>query len=101
MLHRADAHIRRRLRAIQLKHWKRKRTKAKRLLGLGADRDAVMTTIYGRRRGIWQLGHTRVVDQALNVAYFRLRGLLSLEQAHADWQSRKSLSHLGIVEIAV
>jgi hypothetical protein len=34
-LHNADAHIRRRLRAIVLKHWQRKRTMAKRLIKLG------------------------------------------------------------------
>jgi group II intron reverse transcriptase/maturase len=32
-----DAHIRRRLRAIQLKHWKRKRTIARKLTRLGVD----------------------------------------------------------------
>ena len=38
VVHNADAHIRRRLRAIVLKHWKRKRTVARRLLGLGVPR---------------------------------------------------------------
>ena len=35
MMRKIDAHIRRRLRAIMLRHWKRKRTIARRLIKLG------------------------------------------------------------------
>ena len=37
MMRKIDAHIRRRLRAIILRHWKRKRTIAKRLVALGVN----------------------------------------------------------------
>ena len=38
MMRKLDAHIRRRLRAIILRHWKRRRTIAKRLIALGVNR---------------------------------------------------------------
>ena len=38
MMRKIDAHIRRRLRAIILRHWKRRRTIAKRLVALGVGR---------------------------------------------------------------
>ena len=39
MMRKIDAHIRRRLRAIILRHWKRRRTIAKRLVALGVNRE--------------------------------------------------------------
>ena len=44
-----DAHIRRRLRAIQLKHWKRKRTVAQRLVRLGVRRHTAWRRVYQGR----------------------------------------------------
>ena len=40
MMRKLDAHIRRRLRAIQLRHWRRKRTIARNLIKLGVKRTA-------------------------------------------------------------
>ena len=40
-LRKIDAHLPRRLRAIQLRHWKRKRTIARNLIKLGVKRDSV------------------------------------------------------------
>ena len=50
-----DAHIRRRLRAIVLKHWKRKLTIAKRLIQLGVNRKTAWRRVYESRKGIWAL----------------------------------------------
>ena len=50
MMRKIDAHIRRRLRAIILRHWKRKRTIAKRLVALGVNRRAVLPQVYRGRR---------------------------------------------------
>jgi RNA-directed DNA polymerase len=50
MMRKIDAHIRRRLRAIILRHWKRKRTIAKRLVALGVNRRAVLRQVYRGRR---------------------------------------------------
>lgn len=73
-----DAHIRRRLRAIQLKHWKTKRTIARRLIRLGIRRQTAWRRVYEGRKSLWALSHAPVVDRALRNAYFAERGLLSL-----------------------
>lgn len=73
-----DAHIRRRLRAIQLHHWKRKLTIAKRLIQLGALRCKAYGQVYHGRRGIWVLSHIEVVDRTLRNSYFKRLGLYSL-----------------------
>jgi RNA-directed DNA polymerase len=44
-----DAHIRRRLRAILLRHWKRKRTIARKLIALGVKRESVWRQLYAGR----------------------------------------------------
>ena len=76
-----DAHIRRRLRAIVLKQWKRHRTRARRLIQLGVRPKTAWGTIYKRRRGLWALSHTPAVDRGLRNAFFAERGLIFL----ADW----------------
>ena len=69
-----DAHIRRRLRAIILRHWKRKRTIARRLIKLGVKPESVWRQIYSGRKSWWALSHTHVVDHGLrNRAYFQAR----------------------------
>lgn len=73
-----DYHIRRRLRAIQLRQWKRKRTIVYRLIRLGISRKAAWSAVYRGRKSIWRLSHLAVVDRALRNAYFASRGLLSL-----------------------
>lgn len=74
----ADAHIRRRLRAMMLKHWKRRRTIARRLVSLGVKRQTVWRRVYEGRKGTWALSHDTVVDRGLRNAYFAEQGLLSL-----------------------
>ena len=73
-----DAHIRRRLRAIQLKHWKRKRTIARKLIGLGVKRRLAWQCVYDGRKSIWALSHTNVVDRALRNSHWDARGLVAL-----------------------
>ncbi len=75
MMRKLDAHIRRRLRAIILRHWKRKRTIAKRLVALGVPRRSAWKQLYQGRRSWWALSHTHAVDQGLRNAYFAKRGL--------------------------
>lgn len=81
-----DAHIRRRLRAIQLKHWKRKRTIARRLIQLGVHRRTAWRRVYGGRKSLWALSHDPAVDRALRNAYFAKRGLVSLVE---QWWGRQ------------
>lgn len=75
-----DAHIRRRLRALVLRHWKRKRTIARRLIRLGVQARTAWRRIYQGRKSLWALSHDTVVHQGLSNAYFAERGLVSLRQ---------------------
>jgi group II intron reverse transcriptase/maturase len=76
-----DAHIRRRLRAIMLKHWKRRRTIVKRLIKLGVRPKTSWRVIYRGRQGTWALSHCSAVDRGLNNAHFAELGLYSLKVA--------------------
>lgn len=73
-----DGHIRRRLRAIVLRHWKRRRTIVKRLTKLGVAERTAWGTVYHGHRSLWALSRTPAVDRALRNAYFTERGLPSL-----------------------
>lgn len=73
-----DAHIRRRLRAIQLKHWKRRHTMARKLIQLGVSRRVAWRRIYEGRKSLWALSHIPAVERGLRNAYFAERGLVSL-----------------------
>jgi group II intron reverse transcriptase/maturase len=77
-LRKLDSHLRRRLRVIVLKHWKRRPTIAKHLIRLGINPKTVWLRLYEKKRSWWSLSHCSVVDRALRVAYFTKRGLLSL-----------------------
>jgi RNA-directed DNA polymerase len=77
-LHGTDAHIRRRLRAMTLKQWKRKRTMQRRLVKLGANKRSVSKQLYNGRKGLWELSHVAAVDRALNKAYWQNQGLQSV-----------------------
>lgn len=76
----SEAHIRRRLRAILLKQWKRKRTIARKLLQLGARKKAAWSNVYGGRKSLWALSHTPVVDRALRNGHWTARGLLPMTE---------------------
>ncbi len=83
-----DAHIRRRLRAIVLKHWKRRRTIAKRLIRLGVKPRTAWRRIYAGRKSFWNLSHDAAVERGLRNAYFAERGLVSLRnRALARWRT--------------
>jgi hypothetical protein len=75
-----DAHIRRRLRALLLRQWRRRRSIARRLARLGVTARTAWRTVYQGRKRLWALSHTNAVEQALGLAYFQKRGLDSLEQ---------------------
>lgn len=80
-----DAHIRRRLRALQLRHWKRKRTIVRKLVKLGVRYQTACRSIYGGRKSTWALSHTSAVDGALRNSYWDARGLVSITQL---WSQR-------------
>lgn len=74
-----DAHIRRRLRAIVLRHWKSKRSIVKYLSARGASSQTAGRWVYGAKRSCWALSHCPPVNQALRNAYFAEIGLKSVK----------------------
>jgi hypothetical protein len=92
-LHNLDAHIRRRLRALVLKHWRRKRSIARRLIKLGCPPKKAWRTVYEGRRRLWDLSRRAAVQKALRNEYFEKRGLFSLE---AWWQQRWAREHAPV-----
>jgi RNA-directed DNA polymerase len=80
---RIDAHLRRRLRAILLKQWKRKRHIVTQLIRLGVPAPVARMDIYVKRRSWWALSEKRAVCRGLTNEYFERRGLFAL---HAYWR---------------
>jgi hypothetical protein len=81
-----DAHIRRRLRAIVLRHWRRKR------------RSGAWQPAKPGRRSWWALSHTPRVERVLSNAFFAARGLVSLE---AEWRRRQPSLLIAPVQLAL
>lgn len=73
-----DAHVRRRLRAMQLKQWKRKRTIARKLIGLGVRRRSAWRSVYDGRKSLWALTQSGVVTRALSNSHWEARSLVSV-----------------------
>ena len=96
-IQRTDAHIRRRLRAIVLKHWKTKRTTARRLIRLGIRRKTAWQRVYEGRQSLWALSHNPAVDRGLRNAYFADRGLVSLlERFRLIWAAINAPAQLAL-----
>jgi RNA-directed DNA polymerase len=75
-----DAHLRRRLRAIQLRQWKRKRIIARHLIRMKKSRpETVWRHVYEGRKSLWALSHSGPVDRTMNKYHFSQLGYLSLE----------------------
>jgi len=75
-----DAHLRRRLRAIVLTHWKTKRTIARKLIQLGVKHKTAWRSTYAGRKSRWAMSYKGVVVQGLSNAYFAELGLVSVAQ---------------------
>ncbi|WP_437732196.1 group II intron reverse transcriptase/maturase [Sorangium sp. So ce1335] len=97
MLSNLDAHIRRRLRALLLKQWKRKRTIARRLIRLGV-KPKTAWKVYEGHRSWWALSHSSPVDRGLRNAYFAERGLVSLA---AKWREQQGRAIIAPVQLAL
>ena len=85
-LHRMDGHIRRRLRAIVLRHWKRKRTIARNLIKLGLRPATARRAVYQEQRSWWALSQTKAIQHALPNRRFAAQGLRSLVAMWQDLQ---------------
>lgn len=100
-LHSVDAHVRRRLRAIQVKHWKRRPTMARELISRGVKAKTVWSGIYGGRKSVWVLSHTSAVERGLRNAYFAERGLVSLEERWKQLRPEHDLPSIGPPQLAL
>ena len=78
--------MRRRLRAIQLKQWKKKRLIVRHLIALGLPL-GIARDVYRRHRSWWNMSAVRGVTRALRNSHFAKRGLYDLksnwDEAHA------------------
>jgi hypothetical protein len=71
---RLDEWLRRRLRQILWKQWKRVRTKRRKLIALGIDPDEAHKTACSRK-GSWRNSSSRIIHRALPTAYWTDQGL--------------------------
>jgi RNA-directed DNA polymerase len=72
-----DGWIRRRLRCLIWRQWKRPRTRAKHLIKRGLDKDRAWASAYNGRGPWWNAGASHMND-AYRAAFFRSLGLVSL-----------------------
>jgi group II intron reverse transcriptase/maturase len=91
-LHNLDAHIRRRLRAIQIKQWKRRRSIATRLIQLRVKPTAAWRHAYDGHRSWWAMSAGLTIHRALDNAFFARRGLVSIK---ARWQELRRQNAIG------
>jgi RNA-directed DNA polymerase len=92
-MRRIDAHIRRRLRAVLLHHWKRQRTIVKRLVALGVKPQSASRAVYAGKKSTWALSHAPAVDNGLRNAYFAKRGLISVADLHRKRSAISAPAH--------
>jgi RNA-directed DNA polymerase len=76
-----DEWLRRRLRQLVWKRWKRARTRQRNLVALGL-RPSVAYEASASGRGCWRLAASPPVNQALSNAYWRAQGLLSTKEQY-------------------
>ncbi len=91
---RIDSHVRRRLRAIVLRHWKRLTTARRRLRRLGVS-PRVLQQWLSKGRSWWALAHTPAVEKGLSNAWFASLGLVSIA---ARWRSLNDKGEVGSSE---
>jgi RNA-directed DNA polymerase len=75
-----DSWIRRRLRQMVWKRWKRGRTRYRELVALGVPRGRAGLGAVGKSP--WRMSRTPVVNEALNNAYWQKLGLVSISQRY-------------------
>jgi group II intron reverse transcriptase/maturase len=92
-LHGFEAHIRRRLRAIVLRHWRRKRTIHRRLVKAGVKRGTAARYVYDAKKSWWALSNCFPVHRALPNALFAELGLESLTSRRQELHIQHTIAH--------
>jgi len=85
LLKELDGWLRRKLRVILWKQWKRTYTRAKNLIKLGLSSDAAWRFVR-KQRGPWHIAGTNVMNRMLDNAYFEKLGLVSLQSLYLRLQ---------------
>jgi len=80
-----DEWIRRKLRCMEWRKWKRSKTRLQRLTALGLDREIARLGAFNGRGPWWNAGATHM-NAALPTSYFRKLGLILLTE-EVDWQT--------------
>jgi RNA-directed DNA polymerase len=86
-----DARLRRRLRAMELRQYKRKRTIVHRLIQFGIRAKTAWRSIYSGRKSWWALSHSLVVDRALQNSLWDARGLETFRQRYRSHPARMAV----------
>jgi RNA-directed DNA polymerase len=76
-----DSWIRHKLRCVTLKHLKKKRTIAKTLMAMGV-KEYQAWILASSGKGWWRLSGAPQVHEAMNLAWFKNQGLISLEELY-------------------
>ena len=76
-----DQWLRRKLRCIVWRQWKRPRTRVKKLIARGLDRERACTSAYNGHGPWWNAGASHM-NQAYPTAVFRRMGLMSFLEEH-------------------
>lgn len=95
-----DQWLRRRLRCILWRQWKRPRTRAKRLMRLGLARQRAFTSAYNGHGAWWNAGAFHM-NHAVPTRFFRKLGLLSLLEEHRRLQCQLRTAVYGTVRTVV
>jgi len=77
-----ESWIRRKLRVIVWKHWKKMRTKFRKLLGMGLTLEQTKIIVYSRKK-YWRLSMTPQLNTVMGIAFFRDKGLLNLVERYS------------------
>jgi hypothetical protein len=80
-LSRLEGWIRRKLRVIMWKHWKRSHTRFRKLRGMGLSEEQTKM-IVSCRRGYWRISNTPQLNRVMGVAFFYSLGLLNLVERY-------------------
>ena len=81
-----DGWIRRRLRCVIWQHWKKPRTRAKKLIERGIERDTAYISAYNGR-GVWWNSGSPHMNLAFPAKWFIQQGLISLLSQHQRFQN--------------
>ena len=81
-----DGWIRRRLRCVIWRHWKKPATRAKKLIQRGMEKETAYTSAYNGRGAWWNSGASHM-NMAFPAKWFAQQGLISLLSQHQRFQN--------------